>query len=130
MSCCFRPLYLLNMTLDEVLLLCVPVVTGVLALLGSWFGSWLGRINEYRQWLRNQKQAAYSEFLGVWDALYLKTGRRDQAWAIVQAARGVGPDAGKRYEFRESAKATANEVIETIRVDLSLEKMFSAKAQR
>jgi hypothetical protein len=117
--------------------------------------------------LRNQKQAAYSELLGVFDALYLKTGRRevddadvqtvlfdlvvkqgrlsvigpaavrvlsarlvDQAWAMVQAAREVGPDAGRRYELRESAKATANELIESIRVDLSLERSFSAKPQR
>lgn len=154
------------MTLDQVLLVCVPVVTGVLALLGSWFGSRLGRINEYRQWLRNQKQAAYSELLGVFDALYLKTGRRevndadvqtvlfdlvvkqgrlsvvgvegvrvisarlvDEAWAMVQAARGVGPDSEKRYELREAAKVTADELIGRIRVDLSVEKLSSAKPQ-
>lgn len=63
------------MTLDQVLLVSVPILTGVFALGGSWFGSWLGRKNEHKQWLRNQSQSAYSEFLGTFDALYLETGR-------------------------------------------------------
>lgn len=41
---------------------------------GTWFGSRLGRKNEYQQWLRNQKRAAYSEFIGAFDVVYLETG--------------------------------------------------------
>ncbi|PNH86114.1 hypothetical protein [Arthrobacter sp. AFG20] len=62
------------MTFEQWLLLGVPFLTGGLALLGSWYGSWLGRKTEHQQWLRNQKQTAYSEFLGAFDALYLETG--------------------------------------------------------
>lgn len=62
------------MTFEQWLLVAVPILTGGFALAGSWYGSRLGRKNEYQQWLRNQKQAAYSEFLGAFDALYLETG--------------------------------------------------------
>jgi hypothetical protein len=145
------------MTLDQVLLISVPILTGGFALAGSWFGSRLGRKNEHEQWLRNQRQAAYSEILGAFDALYLETGRPevddtavqevlfdlvvkqgrlsvvgpsdvrtlsdrlvDEAWGMVQAARGVGPDAGKRYVLRSKAKATAQELIEALRNDLDV----------
>jgi hypothetical protein len=147
------------MTIDQVLLLSVPIVAGGFALAGSWFGSRLGRKNEYAQWLRNQKQAAYSEFLGAFDALYLGTGRPDvddtavqevlfdlvvkqgrlsvvgpsevrtlsdrlvdETWGMVQGARGVGPDAGKRYPLREKAKATAKELVGAVRYDLGVAK--------
>ena len=39
----------------------------------------------------------------------------DETWKMVQAARGVGPDAGERYFFREKAKATASELITAVR---------------
>jgi len=67
-------LYLESMTFEQWLLLAVPFLTGGFALAGSWYGSQLGRKNEHHQWLRNQKQVAYSEFLGAFDALYLETG--------------------------------------------------------
>jgi hypothetical protein len=147
------------MTLNQVLLISVPIVTGGFALAGSWFGSRLGRKNEHEQWLRNQRQAAYSEILGAFDALYLETGRPevgdtavqevlfdlvakqgrlsvvgpskvrvlgdrlvDDAWGMVQAARGVGPDAGQRYLLRDKAKVTAQELIEVLRNDLNVVK--------
>ena len=147
------------MTIDQVLLVSVAIVTGVFALAGSWFGSRLGRKNEYEQWLRNQKQAAYSEFLGAFEALYLETGRPevndtavqevlfalvvkqgrlsvvgpsevrtlsdrlvDETWGMVQAARGVGPDAGNRYLLRDRAKATAKELVGAVRNDLGVTK--------
>lgn len=43
--------------------LLIPLGTGVFALIGSWLGSFLGRTTEHKQWLRNQKQEAYSEFM-------------------------------------------------------------------
>ncbi|MFD5277527.1 hypothetical protein ACFWIX_08205 [Pseudarthrobacter sp. NPDC058362] len=147
------------MTLDQVLLIFVPILAGGFALAGSWFGSWLGRKNEHGQWLRNQRQAAYSEFLGTFDVLYLETGRPevvdatvqkvlfdlvvkqgrmtvvgpsevrvlgdrlvDDAWGMVQAARGVGPDAGQRYLLRDKAKVAAQELIEALRNDLNVVK--------
>lgn len=146
------------MTLDQWLLITVPILAGVFAMVGSWFGSRLGRKNEHQQWLRNQKQAAYSEVLGAFDVLYLETGRSqvdadihanlfslvakqsrlsviapsrvrtlsdrlvDQAWEMVQAARGVGPDAGRRYPVRTKAKTTAEELVEAIRADLGVGK--------
>jgi hypothetical protein len=44
-------------------LVAVPVLTGALALLGSWWGSRLGKKTEHAQWLRNAKETAYVEFL-------------------------------------------------------------------
>lgn len=44
-------------------LLIVPVATFVFALAGSWWGANLGKITEHKQWLRNQKQAAYQRFV-------------------------------------------------------------------
>lgn len=41
---------------------------------------------------------------------------------MAQAARGVGPDAGKLYPLREKAKATARELVEAIRNDLGVAK--------
>jgi hypothetical protein len=146
------------MTLDQWLLISVPIVAGVFALIGSWLGSRLGRSTEHQQWLRNQKQAAYSELLGAFDVLYLETGRPqvdvnihghlfslvtkqsrlsvvapsrvralsdrlvDQAWEMVQAARGVGPDAGERFPIRTKARTTADELIDAIRADLAVSK--------
>lgn len=146
------------MTLDQWLLITVPIVAGTFALIGSWFGSRLGRRNEHQQWLRNQKLVVYSEVLGAFDVLYLETGRPqvdadihaelfslvakqsrlsvvapeivqglsdrlvDQAWEMVQAARGVGPDAGRRFPIRTKAKTTAEELVEAIRTDLGVRK--------
>lgn len=149
---------MLVMTLDQWLLITVPILAGTFALIGSWFGSRLGRRNEHQQWLRNQKQSAYSEVLGAFDLLYLETGRPevdvnihaelfslvakqsrlsvvapekvrglshrliDQAWDMVQAARGVGPDASRRFQLRTKAKTTAEELVEAIRTDLGVSK--------
>lgn len=44
-------------------LLAVPVLTGVFALFGSWWGSRLGKQTEHGQWLRNAKETAYVRFL-------------------------------------------------------------------
>lgn len=46
-------------------LLIVPASTFVLALLGSLWGTNLGKITEHKQWLRNQKQAAYQKFVAI-----------------------------------------------------------------
>ncbi|MGM7777918.1 hypothetical protein ACSVHC_18130 [Arthrobacter sp. KNU-44] len=40
-------------------LVSVPVLTGVFALFGSWWGSKLGKNTEHWQWLRNEKQKEY-----------------------------------------------------------------------
>jgi hypothetical protein len=150
-------LYLWSMTSEQWLLIVVPVLTGGFALAGSWYGSLLGRNNEHKQWLRNQKQSAYSEFLGAFDALYLETGLSkvedqavqellfslvakqgrlsvvgapevtklsdrlvDESWAMAQAARGIGPDAGNRFGLRETAKETGSELLEGTRLDLGV----------
>lgn len=46
-------------------LLIVPVATFVFALLGSLWGSNLGKITKHKQWFRNQKQAAYQKFVAI-----------------------------------------------------------------
>jgi hypothetical protein len=43
--------------------LTVPILTGLLALLGSWLGAVLGRKTEHAQWKRDQKVKAYADFL-------------------------------------------------------------------
>lgn len=45
--------------------LTVPILTGLLALFGSWVGSFLGRTTEHKQWKRNQKVETYMDFLEV-----------------------------------------------------------------
>jgi hypothetical protein len=44
-------------------LFAVPVLTGLFALGGSWWGSRLGKKTEHGQWLRNAKETAYVRFL-------------------------------------------------------------------
>ncbi|MDP9982966.1 hypothetical protein J2W14_002368 [Pseudarthrobacter oxydans] len=44
-------------------LVAIPVVTGVFALAGAWFGGSLGKYNEHTQWRRNQRAEAYTDFL-------------------------------------------------------------------
>ena len=148
-------LYPRRMTLDQVLLVSVSILTGGFALAGGWIGSRLGRTNEHKQWLRNQRQTAYSEMLGAFDSLYLETGRPsadanvlneglfalvskqgrlsllgpdevtaiserlvDETWSMVDAARGIGPDAGDRYVLRDIAKDTVRELLPALRWDL------------
>lgn len=43
--------------------LIIAVVAGLFALTGGLLGSWLGRKNEHKQWLRNRKLDAYMEVL-------------------------------------------------------------------
>lgn len=50
--------------MDELIkLLAVPVLTGLFALGGSWWGSRLGKNTEHAQWLRNSREKAYVRFL-------------------------------------------------------------------
>ncbi|MGX9901488.1 hypothetical protein ACW0JT_19215 [Arthrobacter sp. SA17] len=42
----------------------IAVLTGSLALLGSWFGAKLANRSGQKQWSRNKKQEAYAEFIG------------------------------------------------------------------
>lgn len=143
------------MTVDHVLLVSVSILTGGFALAGGWLGARLGMTNEHKQWLRNQRQAAYSEMLGAFDSLYLETGRPqvdatvlkeglfalvtkqgklaligsdevtaisgrlvNETWSMVDAARGISPDAGDRYILREKAKGTVGELLPALRWDL------------
>lgn len=48
-------------------LIAIPVVTGVFALAGSWFGGRLGKNNEHTQWRRNERVKAYTDFLTAID---------------------------------------------------------------
>lgn len=41
----------------------VPIATGLLALLGSWVGTKLGKATEHAQWLRNERVRVYVDFL-------------------------------------------------------------------
>ncbi|MBP2215962.1 hypothetical protein [Arthrobacter sp. CAN_C5] len=50
---------------DQWLLVLVPIVTGIFAVLGSWFGSRFGRTTEHKQWVRSEKRNAYGDFLGA-----------------------------------------------------------------
>ncbi|UPO77371.1 hypothetical protein [Arthrobacter sp. Helios] len=61
--------------MEQILLSFVSILTGAFALGGTWLGSRLGRTNEHKQWLRNQRQAAYSEMMGAFETLYLETGK-------------------------------------------------------
>lgn len=61
--------------MEQVLLAFVSILTGAFALGGTWLGSRLGRTNEHKQWLRNQRQTAYSEMMGAFETLYLETGK-------------------------------------------------------
>ncbi len=45
------------------ILIIVPVVSGLFALLGGFFGTWLARRTEYEKWLRQERSAAFAEFL-------------------------------------------------------------------
>ncbi|MFE4078201.1 hypothetical protein [Paenarthrobacter sp. YIM B13468] len=47
----------------------VPIATGILAMLGSWLGSRWGKTTEHKQWLRNKKMEAYSDFLSVAESM-------------------------------------------------------------
>jgi hypothetical protein len=48
---------------DPTLLVIVPVVSGLFALLGGFVGAWLARRTEYEKWLRQERSAAFAEFL-------------------------------------------------------------------
>lgn len=48
-------------------LISVPVLTGMFALLGSWWGSRLGKTTEHAQWLRNEKKKDYVEAIKATD---------------------------------------------------------------
>lgn len=41
----------------------VSIVTGVFALLGGFSGAWIARRTEYGKWLRQERTAAFAEFL-------------------------------------------------------------------
>lgn len=43
----------------------VPAATGLLALLGSWVGTKLGKATEHAQWLRNEKMTAYRTYMNA-----------------------------------------------------------------
>lgn len=46
---------------DNELKLLIAVITGLLAFIGTWIGSRFSRVNEHKQWLRDQKQEVYRE---------------------------------------------------------------------
>lgn len=48
---------------DPNLVIVVPVVSGLFALLGGFVGAWLARRTEYEKWLRQERSAAFAEFL-------------------------------------------------------------------
>lgn len=41
----------------------IPLLSGVLALIGAWLGAFFNRTNEHRQWLRNERLKAYNDYL-------------------------------------------------------------------
>lgn len=43
--------------------LLVAITTGLLALIGGFFGSWLARRTDYERWLRQERGEAFSQFL-------------------------------------------------------------------
>lgn len=55
-------------------LIAVPVVAGVFALLGGWWGSRLGKDTEHSQWQRNERMKAYADFLSAIDEAREKIG--------------------------------------------------------
>lgn len=62
-------------------LLVVPVATGVFALGGSWLGAWLGRATEHKQWIRDNKQKAYTRFLSATTDAASNAFRADRKYA-------------------------------------------------
>ena len=53
----------MNQTTNFNILIIVAVVSGLFALLGGFFGAWLARRTEYEKWLRQERSAAFAEFL-------------------------------------------------------------------
>ena len=53
----------MSQTTDLTLPIIVAVVSGLFALLGGFFGAWLARRTEYEKWLRQERSAAFAEFL-------------------------------------------------------------------
>ena len=49
--------------MDDNIPIIVAVVAGLFALLGGFFGAWLARRTEYEKWLRQERSAAFAEFL-------------------------------------------------------------------
>jgi len=49
--------------MDDNIPIIVAVVAGFFALLGGFFGAWLARRTEYEKWLRQERSAAFAEFL-------------------------------------------------------------------
>lgn len=49
--------------MDYNILIIVAVVSGLFALLGGFSGAWLARRTEYEKWLRQERSAAFAEFL-------------------------------------------------------------------
>lgn len=46
-----------------------PIIAAVFALIGSFLGSWLTRTREHKQWHRDEKKKAYTEYLTKLDEL-------------------------------------------------------------
>lgn len=73
--------------MDELFkLFAVPVLTGLFALGGSWWGSRLGKKTEHSQWLRNAREKAYVQFL-------------DQAQTLLAEAIWTQPYGPERVEW-------------------------------
>ena len=49
--------------MDYNILIIVAVVSGLFALLGGFSGAWLARRTQYEKWLRQERSAAFAEFL-------------------------------------------------------------------
>lgn len=64
---------------DPGLPIIVATVAGLFALLGGFFGAWLARRTEYEKWLRQERSAAFAEFLRQLNAV------REKAIDVVHA---------------------------------------------
>lgn len=53
----------MTQTTDPNLPIIVAVVSGLFALLGGFIGAWLARRTEYEKWLRQERSAAFAEFI-------------------------------------------------------------------
>lgn len=65
-----------------------PLIAGVFALVGAGLGAFLGRVNEHKKWLREERMKAYQEYLSLFGVAQIRNflqilGHADSAEAEV-----------------------------------------------